>query len=64
MKKIFKKLRDSPAGCLSDLLLISGWVTVAVGVGMIFTPAGVVAAGIGLIGLSILIAGGDDNAAD
>lgn len=64
MKKIFKKLRDSPAGYCSDFLLTAGITAVSAGVWLIYQPAGVIAGGVGLIALAILVAGGDGSADD
>lgn len=59
-----KKMRDSPAQYVSDVLLYLGTAGVVVGIGMIYLPAGIIAAGLALIGIGILVAGGDGNAAD
>lgn len=61
-----KKMRDSPWQVdLSDVLLYCGAAAVAVGIGMIYLPAGIIAAGLAMIGVSILVAkGADDDAAD
>lgn len=64
MKKIYKKLRDSPAGYCSDFLLTAGITAISAGVWLIFPPAGLIAGGVGLIALAILIAGGDGDADD
>lgn len=60
-----KKMRDSPGHYLSDGLLYGGAAAVAVGIGMIYLPAGIIAAGLALIGISIMVAkGADEDAAD
>ena len=60
-----KKMRDSPGHYVSDGLLYGGAAAIAVGIGMIYLPAGIIAAGLALIGISIMVAKGvDEDAAD
>lgn len=60
-----KKMRDSPGHYVSDGLLYGGAAAIAVGIGMIYLPAGIIAAGLALIGISIMVAkGADEDAAD
>lgn len=60
-----KKMRDSPGHYVSDVLLYGGAAAIAVGIGMIYLPAGIIAAGLALIGISIVVAKGvDEDAAD
>ena len=59
-----KKMRDSPAQYISDVMLILGAAAVTAGIAMIYLPAGIISAGAGLIALGILVARGGHNAAD
>lgn len=59
-----KNNRDSPAQILSDVLLVLGAAIISTGVGLIYLPAGIISAGTALMGLGILLWGGDSNAAD
>ena len=55
MKKLFETLNAH----LGAVLLISGGAALAVGIGMIALPAGVIAAGVELIFTGVLVAAGD-----
>ena len=54
-----KKLRSALADRLGDLALLAGAVTVSIGAGMIYFPAGVIVAGVLLMIGAVLSGGGD-----
>lgn len=55
MKTLFEKLNAH----LAAVLLVSGGAVLAVGVGLIFLPAGVIAGGLELLFAGVLVAAGD-----
>ena len=58
-----KKLRKAMAKYAADVVLIAGAVAVSVGTGMIYLPAGVIAAGVLMIaGVVLSSLGGGDGA--
>lgn len=58
-----KKLRKAMAKYAADVVLIAGAAAVSVGTGMIYLPAGVIAAGVLMIaGVVLSSLGGGDGA--
>ena len=53
-----KQLRQTLAGKLGDFALVTGAALTSVGAGMIYEPAGVIAAGV-LLMLGAVLAGGE-----
>ena len=57
-----KKIANSLLSHLAELVLVAGVAAVAVGVGMIYLPAGLIAGGVlTIIGAVVAMAGGSDS---
>ena len=57
-----KKIANSLLGHLAELVLVAGVAAVAVGVGMIYLPAGLIAGGtLAIVGAVVAMAGGSDG---
>lgn len=57
-----KKIANALLNHLAELVLVAGVATVAVGVGMIYLPAGLIAGGtLAIVGAVVAMAGGSDS---
>ncbi len=59
MKEQWRKLAQAAARALPTLLLAGGGAGLAWGVGMVFPPAGVMAAGLLMMAAGVLLIGGE-----
>ena len=48
-------------GDWTDILVIGGGIIVCVGIGLIYYPAGIIAAGVGILALGVLSIGRDSG---
>lgn len=62
MEDIMRKMVKGLTGCLGELVLLAGAAAVAVGVGMIYLPAGLITGGVLCIAGAVLSLWGGESA--